>query len=785
MPIRGDVVTRRFGTVAGTDAVGFAVLVLTVVAVWAFGGRAFGVEQWTVNRVLLTLLTLVAVFSAASAAKAASGRLRVAWITLGVGRLGWAIGELIWDHSEFVRHRLTFPSVADAAFLLWTASACVGLMLYPRGRGIQTRVVQLLDGAIVASALFIVSWLTILGDLFAEDSSGTETFALALVYPTSDIAILAAAAIVLIRAGTALRPSLALLVAGVSCIALADFGFAYLIASGRYGLGSATDFGWIAGLLLMIAAARFSRAENGAGEGHLSRPSEQGWASICLPYAPVLLAGAAAALAPERFAQAGPVQFVGVLLIAAVLVRQFVSVSEHRRLLALVSQQALHDPLTGAGNRALFGLRLERALAHRPAGTDCVGVILLDLNDFKLVNDTLGHAGGDQLLIEVAARLIGCVGDNGTVARLGGDEFAVHVEDIPAGVEAVARELVRVLDQPFVIQGHEVLIDASIGVALAGRTDSGLSAEVLLRRADLAMYEGKQSRARSPQLFEPASTDLNGDETQTGRLELLANHRANVLLVQELRRAIDGHQMALAYQPKYDLTTMKIVGVEALLRWPHPSRGVIAPSRFLPLVRRHGLIRQVTEFVVDTAVRDAGVWRREWLDVPVSINMFVPLLADPTVIDMVLCPMIRGGITAGSLAVETTEDLLLDNFSTAGRIMNTLRDNGIKVAIDDFGKGHVALSYLRDLPIDEVKLDSSLIAPILKDSRAAALLQAAVGMIHGLGLTAVAKCVEDRDTVERLRDYGCDIGQGYFFSPPLDLQNLLGLPAGYSPHQWE
>lgn len=767
-------------TVPRVDAVGFAVLFLTVVAVWACGGRVLGVEQWTVNRVLLTVLTLVALFSAVSAAKAASGRLRVAWITLGVGRLGWAIGELIWDHSEFVRHRLTFPSIADAAFLLWTVSACVGLMLYPSGRSVQTRAVQLLDGVIVASSLFVASWLTILGDPFAEGSSGTGTFALALGYPTSDIAILTAAAIVLIRAGTALRLSLAFLVAGVICIAAADIGFAYLIAGDRYGLSSPIDFGWIAGLLLITAAARFSRAENDAGDSELSRPSKLGWASICLPYMPVLLAGVAAALAPERIAQSGPVQFVGVVLIAAVLARQFFSVSEHRRLLALVSQQALHDPLTGAANRALFGLRLEQALAHRPAGTDCVGVILLDLNDFKLVNDTLGHAGGDQLLIEIAARLIGCIGDGGTVARLGGDEFAVHIEDTPAGVEAVARELVAALDEPFVIQGHEVLIDASIGVALAAGSDSDLSAEALLKRADLAMYVGKQSGDRSPQLFKPESTDRNANESQTGRLELLTSHRANVLLAQELRRAIDDHQMALVYQPKYDLTTMKIVGVEALLRWPHPSRGVIAPSQFLPLVRRHGLIRQVTEFVVETAVRDAGVWRRQWLDVPVSINMFVPLMADPTVIDMVLSPIIRGGLEAGSLAVETTEDLLLDNLSTASRIMNTLRDNGIRVAIDDFGKGHVALSYLRDLPIDEVKLDSSLIAPILNDSRAATLVQAAVGMIHGLGLTAVAKCVEDRDTAELLHGYGCDIGQGYFFSPPLDLQNLLGLPAGYS-----
>lgn len=761
------------------DIVGVALLTVVVVVIWFFGGTALGIEQWKVSRALLTALTAIAMISALLAARAASGRLRFAWLAFAVGRVGWVIGELIWDQAAFVRHRFTFPSAADAAFLLWTVSACVGLALYPSARSARVRIAQLLDGLIVATSLFIVLWLAYLGHVFADGSPGAATFVLALGYPISDIMILTAAAIVLIRSGSAERPSLALVAGGVICITFADGGFAYLMAKGQYGLTHPIDIGWIVGLVLITLAAGFSRFESVASRPNIGQVTPPSWAAMWLPFGPLFLAGMVTFLVPERVMQAGPVRSACVVLLVAVVSRQLIAASENRRLLSMVSQQALHDPLTGAANRALFGMQLDQALAHLPDGRYSVGVIILDLNDFKPVNDTLGHAGGDRLLIDVAYRLKRRV-SRGTVARLGGDEFAVLIEDTADQIDATARHLMDIFVEPFVIDGSEVLIDASMGVAVASCSESCVSAEDLVKRADLAMYAGKQSCERSPQWFKPGSTGTTSRENVAVRLERLTRHTENVRLVHELRRSIDNDELTLAYQPKYDLVTMRIVGVEALVRWPHPSLGVIAPRQFLPLVRRNGLVRQVTEFVVETAVRDAGRWRCEWQDVPVSINMFVPLFRDPTVVDMVLGHMTRGGLAAGSLAVETTEDLLLDDHSAARRIMAALRDSGIRVVVDDFGKGHVALSYLRDLPIDEVKLDSSLITPVLTDPRAAVLAQAVIGLVQGLGLTAVAKGIESREVATRLRDYGCDIGQGFFFSPPVDLDHLLLLPAIYS-----
>ena len=305
-----------------------------------------------------------------------------------------------------------------------------------------------------------------------------------------------------------------------------------------------------------------------------------------------------------------------------------------------------------------------------------------------------------------------------------------------------------------------------------------LSAEELLKRADLAMYSGKRSRIGGVHTFKPEmqSSDTIDKALLRGAPPLAASDgAAMVKLLGELCQAIDRLELTLVYQPKFDLRTTKIVGVEALLRWPHPERGILAPEEFLPLVRRDGLMGPVNDFVVNRALDDAVVWHAASVDVPVAVNLFPPTLANLKLPGAIAHALAARGLSSAALTVEITEHLFLDNMERTQTVLQQLRRNGIRIAIDDFGTGYCTLSYLRDLPIDEVKLDRNFIAPILVDRRAAVIVRAVVDLVHALGLTIVAEGVEDAETAARLREYGCDVGQGYFLSPPVTSEELLAL----------
>jgi len=434
--------------------------------------------------------------------------------------------------------------------------------------------------------------------------------------------------------------------------------------------------------------------------------------------------------------------------------------------------------LTGLANRTLFNDRLNHAMQVRERDGLAVGLIALDLNDFKLVNDNLGHAAGDELLNRTGERILGGVRAGDTVARLGGDEFAVLIEGSVDHAHLIAHRVAEAFDRPFVIHGHELLMRPSVGLALAEAEELDVSAQELLGRADIAMYSAKRSRTGGVHTFtqEMESADsIDKDQFGWPLSSMGAGGPAAVHLLAELREAIDQFELTIVYQPKFDLRTSRIVGVEALLRWPHPERGLLGPEEFLPLVRRHGLMAQVNHFVVNRALDDALVWHAASVDVPVAVNLFAPTLANLKLPAAIARALADRGLSSSALTVEITEHLLLDNMERTQTVLEQLRHNGIRIAIDDFGTGYSTLSYLRDLPIDEVKLDRSFIAPILVDERTAAVVRAVVDLAHVLGLTTVAEGVEDAATAARLQEYGCDVGQGYFYSPPVTSEELLGL----------
>ena len=700
---------------------------------------------------------------------------------MAIGVAAWAIGEAIWTHYELVLGEVPFPSVADGFFLIFPVGACAALLLFPSEYAGPFRGRVFLDGLIVAGSLFLVSWVTILGPIYAAEATDRLLFVVSLAYPVSDVVVLTLAAVVLVRSGPEHRLTLTLLTVGLACIALSDSLFTYLSTKNEYASGDVIDIGWAAGLLLIAVAAAASRQTT---HENSEAPELPGWASIWLPYAPLLLAAIVAAAKPSELLRSQPVEVIAGLLVLAVLARQFLAVSENRRLLATVAEQALRDPLTGLANRALFNERLDQGMERRERDGVTVGVVAVDLNDFKLVNDNLGHPVGDDLLVGVASRLLNSVRSGDTVGRLGGDEFSVVVEGDPDAPYLIAQRVVEAFEQPFLVGEHELLMRPSVGLATADPDEPGLSAEELLRRADLAMYMAKRARIRGVQTYN-AEMQLGA---QTIEAEIFSRPAgppeiggvAAIRLLGDLRHAIANAELTLVYQPKFELATGRIVGAEALLRWPRPD-GLLTPEDFLPLVRRHGLITAITDLVLNRALDDALAWQNASLGLPVAVNLFAPSLANLGIPAQITTALADRGLDPRVLTVEITEDLFLDDMERTRTVLDQLRHSGIRIAIDDFGSGYSALSYLRDLPIDEVKLDSTFIAPIPVDERAAAVVRAVVDLCHTLNLTTVVEGVEDAETAARLREFGCDVGQGYHFSPPLTSDELLELLRRSAP----
>ncbi|HEX7427122.1 MAG TPA: EAL domain-containing protein [Mycobacterium sp.] len=743
----------------------------------AFAGTLIG--RWggypTAKSVADYGLLVFAIFAAvcgALAARSANGRQRRAWICLTIGLAGWAGGEALWIFYERVLHQFPFPSLADASYLLFPIGAGLAMVFFPIGCSGQSRTRFVLDGLIVAAALFEISWVLVLQDVY--EAGGTSGFALALslTYPVADIAILTLAVLVLARARTGRRTTLAMLTAGVVLMALSDSAFAYLTAHETYFSGHFIDIGWAAAFLTFGMAALISRR---VPQTAVVMPQVPSRVSMWLPYVPLVIA--VLVCTPRYLPTPGlaPIYLSLALLMSAVMLRQFVVVRQNQRLLKMVTDQALRDTLTGLANRDLFNDRLMHAVQLHEHDNQSVAVLSMDLDDFKLVNDSLGHPAGDALLIQAAERLLGCVRTSDTVARVGGDEFAVLMEGLPELSRLVAHRVVAAFEEPFVIYGQQLLMRPSVGLAVASAANPDLSADLLLKQADVAMYSAKRSKSGGLHTFTPdmALVDPNEFDLPTESTEKSSERGAAVRLLGELRHAIDHGDLTVFYQPKFDLRSGDVVGVEALVRWPHPKRGLLDPDHFLPLVRKRGLMRAVTDIVLTQALDDAAEWQAMGIGVPIAVNVFAPSLGDLDLPTHIASALAVRELSPEDLTIEITEDFLLDNIDRTRTVLERLRQRGIRIAIDDFGSGYSALWYLRELAIDEVKLDRQFIAPILVDARAAAVVRGVVDLAHVLGVTTVAEGVENAETAEKLREFGCEVAQGYFYSQPISAAAMM------------
>ena len=406
-------------------------------------------------------------------------------------------------------------------------------------------------------------------------------------------------------------------------------------------------------------------------------------------------------------------------------------------------QQALTDTLTGLPNRKMLTERTREALG----GHDDVALLLFDLDRFKEVNDTLGHHVGDQLLEVVADRLSGASRDGDTVARLGGDEFAVLLPSTDRVVaEQTARRLLDEICAPLVLGGLLVDVGASVGVAVA--PEDGTDLDVLLQHADVAMYLAKDAGGGVE------SYDASRDRNTTGRLVMLG----------ELRRAVSGGELEVHYQPKADLQTGRVEGVEALVRWRHPARGLVPPDEFIPLAESSGLIEAVTAHVLDVAVAQVAGWAALGLDLTVAVNVSVRDLSGGKLTSHVASALARHRVPASALLLEVTEGSLFAESHRAGATLRQLDVLGVTLSLDDFGTGYSSLEHLRRLPVREIKVDRSFVQRMAVDTRDRAIVRSVVDLAAGLGMRVVAEGVEDQCTWDALREMGCSSGQGWHLS---------------------
>ena len=660
----------------------------------------------------------------------------------------YAAGNTYYVLALAGREALPFPSPADLGYLLFHPLMLGALVVAVHSQVRRRTAAVWLDSAVgslgAASVLAVV-----LGPVLASAVPGSLSFAttVSVAYPMFDLLLVAAIAGIAALNGARADGRWVLLVTGLGIFAASDVVYALRLAEGTYVVGTPLDAGWAAGLTL-VAVWVVTTARHGQVVASAARA---GAMALVVPAVATTAGLGVLVLGTQSDLSTLAVALAGTTLLAAatrtqVAFRQLVRMGDLRR-------QASTDDLTGLSNRRALYAEIPARLAMQP--TRCQALLLLDLDKFKEVNDSLGHHVGDSLLVQVGERLRSRLRNDDILGRLGGDEFAVLIPDADSDEAiTVAIALRTALAEPFVLQGVTLHTDVSIGIALFPHHGRDLSA--LLRKADIAMYRAKAG-SEGHRVYA-------GMDARDGA--------ARLRTLQELGAALTEDQLLLHYQPKVDLRTGVVCGVEALVRWDHPTRGLLYPDEFLDLVEESGLMRTMTLVVLEQALDQVAAWRRDDLHLTVAVNLSASSLVDAALPGQVMSMLGTRGLPAGSLQLEITEEFLMADRERARAILTLLRSGGVQIAVDDFGTGYSSLAYLRDLPIDELKLDRSFVAPMASDTRAVSLVASTIALAHSLGLRMVAEGVEDGVTYTELTVLGCDEAQGFHMSRPLPAAEL-------------
>jgi diguanylate cyclase (GGDEF)-like protein len=438
-------------------------------------------------------------------------------------------------------------------------------------------------------------------------------------------------------------------------------------------------------------------------------------------------------------------------MLLPLLALPMIAVQRAGRQATIAERLALHDALTGLPNRVVFRTRTRDAIRVAGRSGDGVAVMLLDLDRFKEINDTLGHHYGDEVLRQVGERLSALLGEDDTVARLGGDEFAILLRSVetPAAGVALAAAARRAIAKHFDVAGVRLELGASVGIA--SYPEHGQDVDVLMQRADVAMYQAKEGRTG----VERYVPELDGNSVQ------------RLALAGDLRSALDREEFVLHYQPKIDLRTGAVKGAEVLLRWAHPVHGWLGPDEFIPLAEHTGLIVPLTHYVLDHALRQMGTWRANGLDIGVAVNLSARTLIERELPDQIEAMCRRWDVPTNRVVLEITESMVVADPARALPILARLHELGVEISVDDFGTGYSSMDYLKRLPVREIKIDRSFVMPLVTDARDAAIVRCTIDLARSLGLRVVAEGVETPDVRARLTAMGCDQGQGFSFSRAL------------------
>jgi diguanylate cyclase (GGDEF)-like protein len=673
---------------------------------------------------------------------------RAVALVLGAGLLSWSLGDLLLTVESLGGGTPGTPSLADAFYLAFYPLTYVGVGLFMRGDSRRLTSSTWFDGAVAGLGVAALCAAFAFRSILHSAGGSALEVATNLAYPVGDVLLLG-----LVVGGTAVlagrrKAPWMLMAAGIALNIVGDTSNLFQSSIGASRAGTVlNDIAWPTSILL-ISMAVWLRPRP-ANPLATQRPTGFVLPAVGAAVALVVLLGAARLRVDLVALGLATATLVVVGIRLALSVRGMRVLTEERR------YQSVTDELTGLGNRRQLFHMLDAFFADQ---TDSqmpdrgLAFLFIDLDHFKEINDSYGHPAGDELLRSVAGTLTGTMRDSDALVRLGGDEFAVVMLDADAeSATMLAQRIAASLEEPFVLNTVSARVGASIGIALVP-TDATDSAGLLMC-ADVAMYRAKFSD-RSVALYDE---DVDGDANRMG-------------LVEELRAAVNDGQFVLHYQPLLDLHSGEVLAVEALLRWPHPRLGLLAPLKFLPLAEDAGLMKALTALVLNQALEQCATWRAAGRQMSISVNISATNLLDTGFVDLVRGLLDQYQLPASALVLEITETSIIEDFERSQRVILQLRELGLVVSIDDFGAGFTSLAHLSGLAVGELKLDRSFITALVagKQGRDLELIRGTIRLGHSLGLRIVAEGIEDSDTLSLLRELGCDLAQGYFIGKPKD-----------------